>query len=92
MVFADFERAFDILSRKAIWAALDRKHVPEKIVRIIKALYEDTESVILHNGNLSDPIKLNTGVRQGCPLSPLLFVVALDEVMRKANRTARGIS
>lgn len=92
ITFVDFERAFDTIDRSAIWTALTQKGIPSKLVRIIKALYSDAETSILHNGCLSSPLRIEVGVKQGCPLSPVLFNTVLDEVMKKAITTPRGIN
>ena len=36
---------------------------------------------VLHDGKLSEPIHPNAGVRQGCAMSPLLFLVVIDEIL-----------
>ena len=55
-------------------------------------MYQDAESAVLHEGNLSQPIFPNTGVRQGCPLSPQLFIITLDEIMRRVDAETRGLT
>ena len=79
------------LDRRAIWQSLARKGIPSKLINIIRAMYDGSDSRVLHNGQLSRPIHTTTGVRQGCPLSPLLFITALDDVMRKTCEIPRGI-
>ena len=74
MVFIDFKRAFDTIGQQAIWNALDTN----KIINIIRAMYVESYFKVLHNGQLGKPIKSMNGVKQGCPLSPLLFVTTLD--------------
>uniref|UniRef100_A0A7M4F3W4 Reverse transcriptase domain-containing protein n=1 Tax=Crocodylus porosus TaxID=8502 RepID=A0A7M4F3W4_CROPO len=46
---------------------------PEKTVCWIRLLYREVETQVQINGHLSGTFKIHTGVRQGCPLSPLLF-------------------
>ncbi len=53
-------------------------NLPERFTRIIKNLYKDAESVAIINGETSSPYKVNRGVRQGCPLSCLLFDLAIE--------------
>ncbi|XP_055633276.1 uncharacterized protein LOC129773658 [Toxorhynchites rutilus septentrionalis] len=77
LVFVDFKKAFDRLNHENIWAALRRRGVPEKLVHLIEAQYEAFSCKVLHNGVLSDPIRVTAGVRQGCILSLLLFLIVI---------------
>ncbi|CAG9118026.1 unnamed protein product [Plutella xylostella] len=91
LLFVDFEKAFDTVRWSALWKALERKGIPMKIINLIRALYDNSSCRVLHSGKLSDPIKLRAGVRQGCLLSPTLFIILLDEVLRKATESQKGI-
>ncbi len=46
-------------------------------------MYTDIESTVLNNGNTSKYFKLQRGVRQGCPLSAYLFIIALETLANK---------
>lgn len=85
LLFVDFERAFDTVSRDAIWASLYCKGFPEKIINIIRELYNNAACSVRYNGNESLPFTTNAGVRQGCTLSPTLFLILLDGVMEQTN-------
>ena len=89
--FIDFEKAFDSISRDVLWRLLRHYGLPDKIVTIIKVLYEGFSAQVVHNGQKTQPLDMRTGVRQGCLLSPLLFLVALDWVTRTAFDRKRGI-
>lgn len=91
VLFVDFEKAFDRVRREAVWRALAKKNIPSKIIRIIKALYSDAKCSVLHNGAVSEEFDVKNGVRQGCVLSPLLFITVLDETLREAATTSNGI-
>jgi hypothetical protein len=55
-------------------------------------MYNDFKCVILYKGKLTDYIEIINGVRQGCVLSPIIFLLVLDNVMRKTLRDRkRGI-
>ena len=73
--FVDFSKAFDCVPRNLLIKKLQEKGIDGRILEIIKTLYlEDTASVKI--GNMySPPFKTNRGVRQGCVLSPILFVL-----------------
>jgi hypothetical protein len=58
--------------------------LPSKCINIIKEGCEDFCRRVSHEEQPSDPIKISSGVRQGCLLSPSLFLLALDGVLRRA--------
>ena len=89
--FIDFEKAFDSISREVLWRLLHHYRMPVKTVTTIRALYEGFSVQVVHNGQKTEPLNMRTGVRQGCLLSPLLFLVALDWVTRTAFTRRRGI-
>ena len=92
-VFVDFKRAFDSVDRHVLWAALLAYGVDPHLVSMVKVLYDDSGARVRANGCLSDRFPVTAGVRQGCPLSPLLFNVFVDCVLRDLQReyTARGV-
>lgn len=53
----------------------------------IKALYTSPTARVKINGTLSDPIALQNGTRQGCPLSPLLFVMTVEPLLARIRRS-----
>lgn len=81
LLFIDYERAFDSINREYIWAALKNRGLPSKIIKLIRAGYEGYKCRVLHKGKLSTPFEAATGVRQGCILSPLLFLIVMDNVL-----------
>ena len=82
--FVDFAKAFDSVNRDVLFKLLRHYGVPEKITNLIRKLYEGFKVKIVHNGHLTESFEMLTGVRQGCLLSPLLFLVVLDWVKRQA--------
>ena len=80
--FVDFEKAFDSLDRTILWQLLRHYGIPIKLVNIIKCMYVGFTGQVIANGKLSDALHIKTGVRQGCLLSPLLFLIAIDWVMK----------
>jgi len=93
MLFVDNQRAFDSLNRVWIWDELKVRGLPSKFINIIKEDYEDFSCRVLHEGQLSDSIKTSSGVRQGCLLSPLLFLLVTDGVLHRAlDGKKRGLT
>ena len=84
LLFIDFEKAFDSVQRESLWRALRRRGVPEKITNIIKATYNGAKCRVLHKGKLSEQFEIRSGVRQGCILSPVLFLLVINDVLEAA--------
>lgn len=92
LLFIDYKRAFDSVNREYIWTTLKNIGLPTKIIRLIKAGYDDFRNRVLHKGQISEPFKTETGVKQGCILSPLIFLIVLDTILSKATKDKiRGI-
>lgn len=90
LLFVDFERAFDTVSRDLLWRTLSSKGIPDKIVTLIRELYRESSSRVRFNGKDSQPFSSTTGVKQGCILSPTLFLLLLDSVLEKTNTEAQN--
>ncbi len=89
-VFIDFEKAFDSLDRNILWQLMKHHGIPDKIISLIHSTYRGMECRVVHEGQLTDPFKITTGVRQGCLLSPFLFLLAVDWIMRRATEGKRN--
>ena len=68
--FADFEKAFDSVDHDFIFKVLKHFNFGSSFINWIKLLYNDAKSSVVNNGYMSDFLKIERGVRQGCPLSP----------------------
>jgi hypothetical protein len=88
-VFIEFEKAFDTINREAMWKVVKRYGVPTQIVNLIQGTYRGYACRVVHEGRVSEPISVQTGVRQGCILSPAVFLIVTDAVMRNVNRDRR---
>ena len=83
--FVDFEKAFDCVFREGLWMILREYGVPEKMVRLIRATYDGFKCAVLHEGELSSFFAVESGVKQGCLLSGLLFVIVIDWLMKRTT-------
>ena len=79
------------MANNTIWQALKEKGVPQKLVNIIKAIYDQSTCNVLHKNQVSECIPVLNGVKQDCVLSPPLFNVTLDYVMSKVSTNYAGI-
>ena len=64
--------------------------IPSKIVELIKEMYDGTSCKVVHDGMLSENFKIKTGVRQGCLLSPFLFILVVDWLMKETVKGRRN--
>ena len=72
-----------------MWKLLRHYGVPEKIISLIRCTFQDMSCRIAHAGQLSETLEVKTGVRQGCLLSPFLFLLVIDWIM-KTTTTSRN--
>ena len=88
--FVDFRKAFDSIHRSSLWKILRSYGIPEKLVNLIAKFYQSFQcSVSLDQNKLTDWFEIKTGVRQGCILSPILFLITIDWVMRQTTKDRR---
>ncbi|KAL1267682.1 hypothetical protein QQF64_033045 [Cirrhinus molitorella] len=90
--FVDFKKAFDSVHRSTLWKILHHYGIPPKIIAIIQTFYEKFECSVLMNNTLTEWFSVQSGVRQGCIISPILFLLTVDWIT--TNTTAdksRGI-
>ena len=80
--FIDYEKAFDSVDRETIWKLLRHCEVPEKMISLIRRIYQDMSCRIAHISQLSESFEVKTGVWQGCLLSPFLFLLVIVLIMK----------
>ena len=70
------------MDRETLWKLLRHYGIPEKIISLIRCTYQEMSCRIAHAGQLSDSFEVKTGVCQGCLLSPFLFLLVIDWIMK----------
>ena len=73
-VFCDFRKAYDTVDRTFLWKVMARLGVGGAFLRVTEALLSNTRARAYVNGALSRAVGFQAGVRQGCPLAPLLYL------------------
>lgn len=83
LAFIDYEKAFDKVNRNKLWNIMIKSY-PQHLVRAIQSLYHENQIMIEINGKRNNTKKaINQGVRQGCPLSPALFNIYIDDIINR---------
>ncbi|GIY27770.1 retrovirus-related Pol polyprotein from type-2 retrotransposable element R2DM, partial [Caerostris darwini] len=82
IAWLDVTNAFGALPHSALFDSLRSLNVGESLVRLIEDIYHGSTTRILTEEGTSSDIPIKSGVKQGCPLSGLLFNIALDPVIR----------
>ena len=91
VTFFDLAKAFDSIPRELIWETMEAYGFGTTIVQLVKELYENDEMYVKLGGRISsDYFSSRRGIRQGDLLSPLLFNLVMDRVLRTALDTARA--
>ena len=90
----DFCKAFDIIEWSFIQRSLALFNLGDSIQQWVSTFYNNSESAVLNNGFCTNFFKLSRGVRQGCPLSPYLFIVGAEIITCKIrqDKTIKGIT
>ena len=83
VILFDFNAAFPSLSHEYIFTTLQRIGVPEQATNLIRALYHNNKCEVALQGQRFGGFPMMAGIRQGCPLSPLIFVVVVDTLLRR---------
>jgi ribonuclease HI/exonuclease III len=89
LIALDQEKAYDRIRPDYLWRALETFGLPDSLIAAIKALYDDALTTVSINGVFSPEFKVTRGVRQGDPLSCMLFNLAIEPLacmLREDNR------
>ena len=93
IVCLDQEKAYDKVRHDFIWRTLETYQFPNHFINTIKTLYENGEMVVVINGVISKPYRVTRGVRQGDPLSCLIFNLAIESLASMLrNSTLKGFT
>jgi hypothetical protein len=89
--FIDFQKAFDTIKHKIIWATLRSYGVETRMVTLLQRIYENAQSAVRIGKVNGEWFRTDVGTRQGDPMSPLLFIAYLDRVMDQVRQNTCGV-
>ena len=82
--FLDWKQAFDSLDHNAMLVALRRFGLSRKSLEVISSIYQDPTFITKGPDDHTAKGSVGAGIRQGCPLSPYLFIMVLTVVLEDA--------
>ena len=93
IIFLDFSKAFDSLEWDFMFSTLKHYGFNYSFVTWVETLYNNIQTCVINNGWISEIFKNTRGIRQGCPLSALLFVISVEimALRLRENKNINGI-
>jgi len=92
VVFFDFKAAFPSVSHRFLMHSLRSIGLPDHALAFIDVLYSHNNCIISHKGCQFEGFGMHSGVRQGCPISPLLFAAAVDILLRRLRQQIPNVA
>uniref|UniRef100_A0AC11ETY5 Uncharacterized protein n=1 Tax=Ovis aries TaxID=9940 RepID=A0AC11ETY5_SHEEP len=91
--FIDYAKAFDCVDHNKLWTILKEMGIPDHLTCLLRNLYASQEATVRTGHGTTDWFQIGKGVRQGCILSPCLFNLYAEYIMRNAEleETQAGI-
>jgi exonuclease III len=78
--WVDLKSAYDFVVRHVLWSCMARKAIHGTFLNAVKSLYASPRYAVCVDSKVGPAMHSIVGVRQGCPLSPLLFGIMLDDL------------
>jgi hypothetical protein len=90
-IFVDFAKAFDCVPHAPLFKRLINIGVHGKILKVLNSMYNQLFSCVQTPQGLTEMFKCHVGTRQGCMLSPFLFIIYLNKYIQTCNESCKGI-
>ena len=83
--FIDYAKVFDCVDHNKLWKILQEMGIPDHLTCPLRNLYAHQEATVRTGHGTTDWFQIGKGVRQGCILSPCLFHLCAEYIMRNAG-------
>ena len=83
--FIDYTKAFDYVGHNKLWKILEEMGIPDHLTCLLRNLYAGQNATVRTGHGTTDWFQIGTGVRQGCILSPCLFNLYAQYIMRNTG-------
>ena len=86
-LFIDFSSAFDRVQHKLLWYVLMKNGITGKFLQVIQSMYSQLQSCVKTNNGLSEYFDCIVGTKQGCMISPFMFILFINELITLFNNS-----
>ena len=83
--FTDYAKAFDCVDHNKLWKILKETGIPDHLTSCLRSLYPGQEETVRTGHGTTDWLQIGRGVQQDCILSPCLFNLYVEYIMRNAG-------
>ena len=83
--FIDHAKAFNCVAHNKLWKILQEMGIPDHLTCLLRNLYEDQEATVRTEHRTTDWFQIGKGVYQGCIMSPCLFNLYAEYIMKNAG-------
>ena len=90
IAWLDLRNAFGSVPHALLWEMMERLQILSPFITLCCEIYNGSHQQVLFEEGITPVIPLRTGIKQGCPLSPLLFNLALEALLPALNSTGSG--
>ena len=90
LCFIDFQKAFDSVWHKGLFYKLRTMGLNGNLIDLVENIYAKTKCAVKEGNKITHFFKFSKGVRQGCPLSPLLFNLYINEIFQTIDMNTKS--
>ncbi|KAM7281199.1 hypothetical protein ISCGN_006048 [Ixodes scapularis] len=91
LAFLDLDKAYDAVPHQRLWDKMEKSGLEEESVELLKSFYRGCEASYTLENYKSKPVPISIGLRQGCPLSPTLFNVYINDLLKQLEEEGAGL-
>ncbi|GFR61141.1 endonuclease-reverse transcriptase [Elysia marginata] len=92
ITFIDYSKAFDSVKHNHLFKTMDLMGFPKHLIKLIAGLYSDQRATMRWDDKKCEFFNISKGVRQGCILSPHLFNIYTEQIIREADIDQLGVN